>query len=247
MEKFVKRWFKRLSIGTSFAMVWMLCFTLVALALPSSVTDFIGIATDTTISLVWDASSANSTLIRHSTATYPATIADGTVSYNGTANFVTVTGLTAGTAYYFSAWNWDDTGYSATASNLVVNTLPSVADNTTIPFDKPTLPAEVSQDPDISGWSIDPIDKILDYFADEAVAHGGLGMPVENVVMFMAGVGVTFVSLGTYVKWRSFFSSWFIALILSSLLCSIEVMQWIVVLFLLLVGAGVWAVEKSAQ
>lgn len=246
MKSYVNKWFKRLAISASFAVAGMLCLTLVALAIPGSVTNFIGTATDTKISLVWDASSANATLIRHSTTTYPATTADGTVSYNGTANFVTVSGLTPGTSYYFSAWNYDG-AYSTTAANLVVNTLPSIADNTTIPFDKPTLPAEVSQDPDISGWSIHPIDDILDYFADPTVAHSGLGMPVSNVVMFMAGIGVTFVSLGTYVRWRSFFSSWFIALILCSLCCSVEAMQWIVVLFLLLVGAGVWAVEKSTQ
>jgi len=246
MENYVKKWSKRLLTSIGLATIGMLCLTLIALAAPGLVTDLIAVVTDTTISLTWTpAESSNSTVIRHSTTGYPTTETGGTSSYNGTGSYVTVTGLTAGTTYYFSAWGYDGTNYGAVV-HLVVTTHAAISDNTTIPYDKPSV-AGATEDPNIGVWSIHPIDKILDYFADPTVAHGGLGMPTNNLVMFLAGVGVTFVGLGTYVKWRSFFSSWFIVLILSSLASTIGAMQWITVGFLLLVGAGVWAVEKYSQ
>lgn len=248
MENYVKKWLRRLTTSLSMAIVVVLCLTVAVMAAPELITDFTGIAYSTEIKLSWiPAESSNTTVIRYSTTTYPAGVGDGTSAYNETGSYVTVTGLTAGTTYYFSAWGYDGTDYSATYAGLVLSTISATSENTTIPYTDPTIPAEAYQDPDISGWSIDPIDKILDYFADEPYAHGGLGMPTKNLVMFLAGVAVTFVGLGTYVKWRSFFSSWFIVLILSSFAASIEVMQWIVVGFLLLVGAGVWAVENSTQ
>lgn len=248
MENHIKKWVKRLSASVSLVVIGLLLFTIVALAIPESVTNLVGTATDTTISLTWTpAVSSNTTVIRHSTTTYPATIADGTSSYNGTGSYVGLAGLTAGTTYYFSAWGYDGSDYSATALEYQITTLSSTSDNTTIPFDVPALSAEVTQDPDASGWSISPIDDIIDYFSDPSSAHGGLGMPVNNTIMFMAGIAVTFAGIGSYVKWRSFWTSWSITLILCSFASSIEVMQWIVVGFLILAGMGVWAIEKTTQ
>jgi hypothetical protein len=244
----MKKWAKRLYISCSLGIIALLSFGILVLAVPDSITDLIGTATSTTISLTWTkSSSSDNTTIRYSTADYPATPASGTSAYSGSSSFTTLENLTVGTIYYFSAWGYDGADYSTTAANLVVTTFPSVSENTTAPYPQPTIPAGATADPDSSGWSISPIDDILAYFADPASAHSGLGMPTDNVIMFIAGVGVTFVSLGSYIKWRSFWTSWTIAMILSSFACSIEVMQWIVVGFLLLAGAGVWAVEKSTQ
>jgi len=233
MENYVKKWLKRLLASISLAVIGMLCLTLIALAAPGVVTDLVAVATDTTISLTWTPAESSTS---------------GTSTYNGTGSYAGLTGLTAGTTYYFSAWGYDGTNYGAVA-HLVVTTHAAVSENTTIPYAKPTIVGATADpvDPTTGGWSITPIDKILDYFADPTVAHGGLGMPTNNLVMFLTGVGVTFVGLSTYVKWRSFFSSWFIVLILSSFAASIGVMQWITVGFLILVGAGVWAIEKYAQ
>lgn len=248
MENHVKKWFKRLSVSITLAIIGLLLFGLIALAIPDAISDLIGVATDTTISLTWTKSaSTDNTIIRQSTTTYPTTVADGTSTYNGTASYANITGLTAGTTYYFSAWGFDGSDYSATAANLAISTLPSISDNTSIPFSPSSLSLPANTDPDTSGWSISPLDDILSYFADPSYAHSGLGMPVNNVIMFIAGVAVTFLSLGSYIKWRSFWTSWAIAIILCSFFSSISIMQWMVVGFLILAGAGVWAIEKTTQ
>lgn len=248
MENHVKIWLRRLSIGSGIALSLLLCLTMVALAALGSVTDLVGVATDTTITLTWSpATDSTHTIIRYSTTTYPTTVGGGTSSYNGTGYYVTMTSLTAGTTYYFSAWGFDGTAYSATELNYQITTQPAVSSNTSIPFSQPSIPTETTQDPDTSGWSIYPLDEIISWFADPSVTHGGLGMPVNNVVMFIAGVAVTSVSILTYTKWRSFWTSWTIAIILCSFLVSIQVMQGLVIGFLLLAGLGVWTIEKTTQ
>lgn len=240
---------KKLSYIINLVLLIMLILpTAIILAAPSSITDFVGIPTDTTIYLTWvRPSTANSTVIRYSSTTYPTTVSSGTEAYNGTAQYTSLSELTAGTTYYFSAWGYDGSDYSATATNLVITTYPSVADNSTIPISTPTIPSNVDEDPDTSGWSIYPIDVILDWFADPSAAHGGLGMPVNNVVSFLSGLGTMIVSVGSYAKWKSFGTSWAIAMLICCGLASISAMQWLVPIFLLLTGLGVAAINRALE
>ena len=46
------------------------------------------------------------TVVVYKTTGYPASIADGTVGYNGTGNNTLITGLSVDTTYYFSAWHY---------------------------------------------------------------------------------------------------------------------------------------------
>lgn len=247
MENNVKKWIKRLCSSTGVAIISILLIATIVLAAPGAVTNFVGIPTATTINLVWiPASGSTSTVIRYSATSYPATVVDGTSAYNDTGSYVEIDGLTAGTNYYFSAWGYDGADYG-TVVNLMVTTDSEVSANNTMPFPAPALPADMSDDPDSSGWDIDPIDDILSYFSDPTSAHGGLGMPTDNFIMFLSGLGVVGLSLTSYAKWRSFFTSWFIALILSSFCAYLGVMQWLVVPFLLVFGVGVWSVQQVAQ
>lgn len=221
-------------------MAMLILPTAIALAVPGSITDFVGIPTDTTIYMTWvRPSTATSTLIKYSTTTYPVTTSNGTTAYNGTAQYTSLSSLTAGTTYYFSAWGYDGSDYSATATNLAITTYPAVAANTTIPINKPTIPANVAANPDTSGWSIYPFDVILDWFADPSASHGGLGMPVNNTVSFLSGLGVTMLGVGTYAKWKSFGTAWAVAMILSCGAASIGAMQWIIPIFLIITGLGI--------
>ena len=243
MENNLKRWYKRFFVSAILAVVLLLSVALVVLAIPDSVTNLSGTATDITVDLLWvKAVSSNSTVIRYDTTTYPANPAAGTSAYSGTSYYTTVTGLTAGTPYYFSAWGYDGSDYSANVTTLVITTEGFSSENTTIPMSEPALPAEVFQNPDASGWSIAPLDWIATYFAED-----GLDMPVNNLWMTIASIIVTFIGIGTYVKWRSFAASWFLIFIASLFCVTIEVMQGLVIIIELGIGMGVLAIERYYQ
>src|SRR3990167_3292035 len=67
---------------------------------------------DTSITLTWITGNATSTIIRYKTTSFPANPSDGTLAYNGTSFQTTITGLTAGTAYFISVWGFDGVSYS---------------------------------------------------------------------------------------------------------------------------------------
>lgn len=56
------------------------------------------------------------TLIRWRSDTYPTSVTDGTLLYNGTDSSTSQSGLSPGDTRYYSAWGWNDTGdiYSQT-------------------------------------------------------------------------------------------------------------------------------------
>jgi hypothetical protein len=246
VENNIKKWFRRLCSSAGIAILSVLLVVSIVLAAPGVVTDLVGMPTSTTINLRWTpAESSTSTVIRYSTTSYPATVAGGSSAYNGTGSYVEISGLTAGANYYFSAWGYDGADYG-TVVNLMITTDSEVSGNNTMPFSAPALPANMADDPDSSGWDISPIDDIISYFSDPTSAHGGLGMPTDNFIMFLAGLGVAGLSLISYIKWRSFFTSWFIALILCAFCAYLGVMQWLVVPFLLIFGVGVWSVQQVA-
>jgi hypothetical protein len=82
------------------------------------------IPTATTISLAWvKGAGSQYTLVRYSPSNNPTSIADGTLAYLGTGNSYTLTGLTPGTTYYFSAWGKTGALYSAGYVTTLATTL----------------------------------------------------------------------------------------------------------------------------
>jgi hypothetical protein len=68
-------------------------------------TNFIAIPASTSIVLTWNKDVTSPlTEVRMSLSTYPTSISDGTLIYLGALSSATVSGLTIGTTYYFSAW-----------------------------------------------------------------------------------------------------------------------------------------------
>ena len=58
------------------------------------------------------------TMVRYSTSDNLSTYTDGSLGYNGTDSYTTVTGLDSDTKYYFRAWSWNETqGWNETGSN----------------------------------------------------------------------------------------------------------------------------------
>lgn len=73
----------------------------------------------TAISYTWNkGTGALNTVVVYKNGSYPANIADGTVSYNGTGTSSTQGGLTDGNTYYFRGWSWVSEGASNTYSDL---------------------------------------------------------------------------------------------------------------------------------
>jgi hypothetical protein len=86
--------------------------------------NFTAIPTSTTISLAWvKGLGSQYTLVRYSDSSCPATVLDGTLGYLNTGNSVTISGLTSGTTYYFSAWGKTGGLYSAMPITVIATTL----------------------------------------------------------------------------------------------------------------------------
>ena len=71
----------------------------------------------TQINLAWTKQTGDDkTLIRYRTDTYPTSVTDGTLLYNGTGSSTSHTGITPGQHIYYSAWGWNTTAglYSLT-------------------------------------------------------------------------------------------------------------------------------------
>jgi hypothetical protein len=78
----------------------------------------------TEISLAWiKGGGSDNTLIRFRTDVYPTTSGDGTQAYLGVSSSVSVSNLTPGTTYYFSAWGESAEGYSASYVSAIATTL----------------------------------------------------------------------------------------------------------------------------
>jgi hypothetical protein len=85
-------------------------------------TGFIALPSSTSIVLTWNKDvSSPLTEIRYSPSTYPPTTADGVLVYLGPLSSATLSGLTIGTTYYFSAWG-EGGGLFSTAKATTLGT-----------------------------------------------------------------------------------------------------------------------------
>ncbi len=111
-------------------------------------TNFTAVPTASTVSLLWvKGVGAQYTLVKYSDATYPPTTADGISAYLGTGNSETLTGLTPGTTYYFSAWGLTAGVYSGTAITALA---------TTLAYDTATSTGTIEAPPANSWWDQTP-------------------------------------------------------------------------------------------
>ncbi|RLF42791.1 MAG: hypothetical protein DRN18_01730 [Thermoplasmata archaeon] len=84
----------------------------------------------TTISLSWTKSpDTNTTVVVRKTGSYPTSVTDGVIVYNGTAESFTDTGLNPGTAYYYRAWSWAANAFSQSYTSTVNYTYPACPSN----------------------------------------------------------------------------------------------------------------------
>jgi len=107
----------------------------------SAPTNFLGNPTATSITLVWSkGAGSTNTLVRYSQTDYPNWNLDGVFVYLGTGNTFTLTDLTSGKTYYFSAWGEDGNEYSSDFATFIMTT--SATSATDIPdMDVPPQPS----------------------------------------------------------------------------------------------------------
>ena len=238
----------------------------VAFAVPSDITTMTANPSNTTIVLTWTkASSSNNTLIRYRTDTFPANTSDGIQVYFNTASQVTVganvtsdnhssggdnlTALSAGQAYYFSAWGESGGTYSVNPMHLVMSTLaiaiPSGAQDqpfNTLPV--PTVPTQMNQNPDAGGFQLEPFTSIVKWFND---SPGGLGMPENYAWEGIAILGIVTGGFATYTKIRNWFVAYAVVFVLTFAGIGLHLVQGWLLGVEIVIGMGVWAIEHYLQ
>ncbi len=211
--------------------------------------NLIGYPTDTTITLTWTkASGATRTIIRYRTDAYPINETDGYSAYNGTSYQCIVTGLIPGQVYYFAAWG-TGSPTSPTPSYLPMSTTPITppsGSSSTPESVLPTLtiPANANQPPTTTDFNLEPFTSIVNYFV---TSEGGLGMPVSNAWQMLVTMGVVFAGIATYIKIKNFFIAFFVVFVLTIGGVGLHLMQGYLVVFEIIIGMGVWAIDKYLQ
>ncbi len=214
---------------------------------------YAGTVSDTWMILNWTKGAGSSnTSVQYRTDTYPSSYSDAsnTMAYNGTGAQWQVTGLVAGQTYYFSAWAFNGAGtYNTTAATLLMTTLAvpvasagPATGKVTLPI--PTVPPVATQAADITAFNMEPFTSILAYFND---APGGLDMPIENVWQSLFTFGMVLSSIIVYVKSRNFFIAFAVVFVLTFLGAGLHLVQGYLWVIEIVVGAGVWAIDKAVQ
>ena len=157
-------------------------------------TSIIAIPYSDSISLLWvKGSGAVYTFIRYSTGGYPTTTATGTLAVPllYTNNSYTVTGLTAGTTYYFSAWGQTGALYSAAYETVMSTTLAPGA----TPITLDTIPTDTSYTAEPSAANVGAIPFWGEWMSNIQTSYG---MPL-NIMWYVAWlIMCTFVGIIVY-------------------------------------------------
>jgi hypothetical protein len=244
---------KRILVGLPIALIALLCITTVALAVPADVQFLFPFSTADSIILSWVKDPlATTTVIRYDATAYPTApsgAGSGTSAYSGTGTQCTISGLIAGQTYYFSAWGFDGV-YSVNVVHTQCTTFavarPSGA--TTPPtsaFPLPTVPASANQTPAIGAFDLRPFTDIIAY-SDNAT-NGGLGMPINNLWETLAIFGIVASGAISYIKMKNFFIAYFVVFILTCFFIGLHLVQGYLAGAEIVIGAGVWAIERFLQ
>jgi hypothetical protein len=233
------------------AIIGILTLSVSAYATVSNVTYLNGEPSTTSIKITWiKAAGSTNTIVRYRTNTYPSTYSDGTSAYSGTASETTLTGLTSGQVYYFAAWGYDGVSeYSAASYTWVCSTLSATvpsgaAESSSLGIAIPTVPAGATQDPDESSFNLEPFTSILTFFNS---SDGGLGMPTSNMWEMIYLLLIVMSGLITYIKTKTFFIAFFVVFLLSCFGVGLHLVQAYLVAIEIVVGAGIWAIERYSQ
>lgn len=241
---------RKIIYSTMVAMLLLFVTALPVQAAPSNVTQLYVSASTTSVDLRWEfVTGATSYVIRYATTGFPATPAAGTSAYSGTGYYTTLTGLTSGVTYYFSAWGYDGADYSATAYNVSVTTLAAslVTGGGDTYSDLPAiqdLPADIIDSPDGSGSDFGAIGGVLNYFN---TAPGGLNIPTNNLELSVLTIGIVIASIWVYTKTNSMLMGWLFCLVCQALGWWMGLMSWGGIVVIVVMGMMMWAFKGLAK
>jgi hypothetical protein len=158
--------------------------------------NFTAIPGASTVSLAWAKGvGSNMSLVRFSSAAYPATTADGVIGYLGTGNSVQIAGLTPGTTYYFSLWGNTGGFYSAVVNVMTTTLAYDASSNSTTNLVIPTPDSTWTQTPNAAKVSTIPV--IGGLVQANAVAYN---QPVNYLWYFMWMLAAVGAGIVVYVK-----------------------------------------------
>jgi hypothetical protein len=148
----------------------------------------------TTVSLTWVKGAGSSdTVICYKTGTYPVSRSDGTLAYNGTDTSCTVSGLTSGETYYFTAWGKSGSLYSSGNATAISSTTAASADASPM-FTGTATPSLWYQAPDYTKMSAMPVYGLFNWWSD-AFAIPRSTFWFLLAMAFAIGVGVIIYAL----------------------------------------------------
>lgn len=223
-------------------MVLFIMQSSIVLAVPTAITKLKGNPKSSEIYLTWTKGSGNQTMVRYKTTDYPANTADGTLVYQGTLNYASLTGLTAGARYYFSAWSYDGGSYSVTAAQLVTSTLLSYGLEVGDTLTMPSVSARFLQAIDHTNLSkFEPFYSITNNFLT------GFNVPVNYGWEAIALIVVTAMSLWAYTKRHEIFIGVGVMFLGFCFTTMIELTPGWFILIPIVVGAGAWGLERAYQ
>ena len=204
----------------------------------NSVTYLSAVPSDTSISLTWHpAINSKKTLINYSTSAYPISPLTDTQAYFGSGLSYVLKGLTAGTTYYFSAWGFDGTNYSATAYNSVMTTVAGdVNQSSNIPA--PNQPPPSS--PSSSTWftNLQPFSGIVQNFEQS------WGMATDNMQFTMGILILLLVGILLYVKTKSSFIAIGADFVIDFGLIALHLLSPYTIGVVIAFGLGIWGLEN---
>jgi hypothetical protein len=129
-------------------------------------------------------------------------------------------------------------------TTLAVAIPSGAAPSSQITLPTPTVPAGATQTPTVSGFNLEPFSSIIQYAND---ATGGFGMPIGNAWQMLYTIGMVFCGVVVYVRLRNFFLAWTVLFLLTIFGVGLHLVQGYLVVFEILIGAGVFAIDKFAQ
>jgi hypothetical protein len=241
----------RIIVSTVLALLCLALFTTSVFAAPDDVVIIIANPSNTSVILSWLPSvGSTSYVVVYKTNTYPSLPTDGIVAYSGTETMTTISGLNSGVSYFFCVWGFDGALYSANPAQRTITTLltpiPSGAtasQNTVVAI--PNVPSNATITANISGFQLQPLYNIISYADNES--YGGLGMPLNNLWEVLTIVGIVVLGLLTYIKMKNFFIAYFLVFVLTCFAVALNLAQGYLIPIELIIGVGVWAVERFFQ